>query len=329
MSLSIRVTHGEQNNYVNLNTTNEEQKNKNNGNTIFTGDLGQKLGTNSVIQQKRQNAQKQAIKLIGDAWDKDQKAVSNIDDMKQQKTDKLSEIQESLFYLEGIKKTKSNLQEEYAVDPDSMEQRDLELLEKYQNHLNGSASEKFTKEEIKRLSELQHIPRTEYQKKALELNGIAGEIHNKIYEAKQKYDGLSASIEDAILQQSKSQDMIKANNASDEIMEAAGNEILGILVEEVKENTDEKLEEDLEEANETAEQQEEREKRIEDAKENREEQEKLIKNDMDAEQLEIDINIQKKASDYKSEAQKKIRTILKENNLIDEDLKGIEIDFNF
>jgi hypothetical protein len=123
--------------------------------------------------------------------------------------------------------------------------------------------------------------------------------------------------------------MINANNASDEIMEATGKEILGILVEEVKDNTDEKLEEDLEEANEAAEQQEEKEKRIEDAKENRKEQEKLIKNDMDAEQLEIDINIQKKVSDHKSEAQKKIRTILKENNLIDEDLKGIEIDFNF
>ncbi len=111
MSLSIRVGHGEQNSYVNLNTTNEDQKNKNNGNTIFTGNLGQTLGTNSVIQQKRQDAQKQAMKLIGDAWNKDQKAVSNIEDMNQQKTDKLSEIQEALFYLEGNKKSKSDLQE--------------------------------------------------------------------------------------------------------------------------------------------------------------------------------------------------------------------------
>ncbi|MFT4145090.1 MAG: hypothetical protein QM644_11605 [Mobilitalea sp.] len=329
MSLSIRVSHGEQNNLVKLNTTKEDHKSENNGNTIFTGNLGQKFGTSSVIQQKKQDAQKQAMKLIGDAWSKDQKAVSNIDDMHQQKTDKLSEIQESLFYLEGIQKSKNDLQEEYSIDPESMEQKDLELLEKYQNYLNGSGSSNFTKEEVKRLSELQYMPRTEYQNKALELNGMAGEINNKIYEAKQKYDGLSWSIEDAILQQSKSQDMIKANNASDEIMEAAGKEILGILVEEVKENTNDKLEEELEKANEAAEKQEEKEKQIEEAKENREEQEKLIKNDMDAEQLELDITMQKKTSDHMSEAQKKIQTILKENNLINEDLKGIEIDFNF
>ncbi len=329
MSLSIRVNHGDEHNSVKLNTTKEDHKNENNGNTIFTGNLGQKFGTSSLIQQKKQDAQKQAMKLVGDAWSKDQKAVSNIDDMHQQKADKLSEMQESLFYLNGIEKSKNDLKEEYSIDPESMEQKDLELLEKYQNYLNGSASSNFTKEEVKRLSELQYIPRTEYQNNALVLNGMAGEIHNKIYEAKQKYDGLSASIEDAILQQSKSQDMIKANNASDEILDATGKEILGILVEEVKENTDEKLEEDLKEAHEATEKQEEKEKKIEDAKENRQEQEKLIKNDMDAEQLELDINIQKKTSDHMSEAQKKIQTILKENKLINEDLKGIEIDFNF
>lgn len=329
MSLSIRVVHGEQNNLVKLNTANEDHKNVNNGQTIFTGNLGQKHGTSSVIQQKRQDAQKQAMKLIGDAWSKDQKAVSSIEGMNQQKSDILTEIQESMFYLEGIQKSKNDLQEEYAVDPESMEQKDLEVLEKYQNYLNGSDSPNFTKEEIKRLSELQNLPRTEYQNKSLELNGIAGELNKKIYAAKQKYDGLSASIEDAILQQSKSQDMIKANNASDEIMDAASKKILGILVEEVKENADEKLEEDLEEANEAAEKQEEKEKHIKEAKENREEQEKLIKNDMDAEQLAMNINMQKKTSEHMSEAQKKIKTILKDKNLINEDLKGIEIDFNF
>ena len=45
--------------------------------------------------------------------------------------------------------------------------------------------------------------------------------------------------------------------------------------------------------------------------------------------LELESNIKKKSVDHVEEAQKQINKIIKDNNLINEDLKGIEIDFNF
>lgn len=64
---------------------------------------------------------------------------------------------------------------DYGVDKDSQEQKDLELLEKYQNNRYGSAEDTFSKEELERLKELQNTPLTEYQEKVLKLN--SSQIH--------------------------------------------------------------------------------------------------------------------------------------------------------
>ena len=48
-----------------------------------------------------------------------------------------------------------------------------------------------------------------------------------------------------------------------------------------------------------------------------------------ADQLEQDVSMQKQNTSKMDEAQKNIQKILKEKNLVNEDLKGIEIDLNF
>lgn len=90
--------------------------------------------------------------------------------------------------------------------------------------------------------------------------------------------------------------MIKANDAADEIRGAVNKEILAILVEEGVKNIDEKMEEEQERVDEAAE------KELE-----REEQEKLIKDSIDAERLDIDIALKKHASDKVTEVQEKIK----------------------
>lgn len=300
MSLSIRVAHGEQNNLVSLSGKKDEQTNKSSGKSIFAGNLKQNFDISSIIE-----------------------------DMKQQQVDKFSEIQQYKTYLEDIEKSKSTLQEEFGVDSESQEQKDLELLQKFQNYKNGSDFPEFSKEEIKRLEELQHISRTDYQNRVLELNNIAGEMNKNISEGEQIIARLTESITDAMIAQLKSQAMIKANTAADEIMDTVGKEIISTLVEEGKENIDEKIEEEQKKADESAEKQEERDKQIQDAKEKRKEQEELIRGDMEADQLDIDSTMQKRLSKNMADVQVKIQRILKENNLINEDLIGIEIDFNF
>ena len=56
---------------------------------------------------------------------------------------------------------------DYGVDKDSQEQKDLELLEKYQNNRYGSAEDTFSKEELERLKELQNTPLTGIRRRYL------------------------------------------------------------------------------------------------------------------------------------------------------------------
>lgn len=161
------------------------------------------------------------------------------------------------------------MQEEYGVADGSQEQKDLELLEKYQNNMNGSSYDQFSDEELSRLKELQNAPLTEYQKKVLNLNSMKGQVSVEADRKQFEVNALTASISDATLEQLKSRDMEKASDAADEIMDSANKEILGMLIEEGKNNADEKVEEEKEKAEEAADKKEEQDKQIEEAQEKR------------------------------------------------------------
>ena len=103
--------------------------------TVFAGDL--MLGQGNQIEQKKQTARRQAMKLITDAWGRDELASQSIKDMEQQKADYVEQMQEAKEHEKTFEKSKKELQEQYGVADDSQEQKDLELLEKFQNYKNG------------------------------------------------------------------------------------------------------------------------------------------------------------------------------------------------
>ncbi len=295
------------------------------------------------MEQRRHSAQQQAMKLISDAWDQNERAAQSIADMKQQKVDKLAELQEAKSNLKDIEKDMAALPEKYGIAPDSQEQKDLELLEKYQNYKNGSDFADFSKEEIERLNELQNMPRTEYQNQVLRLNGQAGDIRKKVATAERELAAFAGTITDVKTDLLKSPRMLKAGNAADKIMDAADKEIFGLLINEGKDNIDDKMEEEQEKAekaeeehkeqqeriDDVKEQKEEQQKRIDDAKEKRDDQKELIEGDSEIDQLELEASLKHQNTRNINEAQKNIQRIIKENKLVNEDLKGIEIDFDF
>ena len=60
------------------------------------------------------------------------------------------------------------------MNSDSQKQKNFKLLEKYQDYRKGVQTDDFSKEEIDRLKELQNTPLTDYQTRALQLNGTKG-----------------------------------------------------------------------------------------------------------------------------------------------------------
>ena len=200
---------------------------------------------------------------------------------------------------------------------------------KYQDNKNGIANDKFSQDELDRLKELQDQPLTEYQKKALMANAGKDSIYTEIDRNQTKAMCLTMSINDAKTEQLKSQDMIKASEAADSIIEAAEKDIYGSLINEGKNNIDDKMEENKEKADEAEKKQEERQEQIDEAKQKRKEEQDIIEGDIEAKKLEQSVTVTDEKTGHMEEAQSQVNQIMKKNNMINEDIKGIEIDLNF
>ena len=244
MALSININV----NNSDISIKNSKTGAKKNIKSISAGNLNDMTDREFNISQKRKIARKQAMKLISDAWDKDNKAAQGIKDMESEKADIANINADLKSKLKDIDKSQKDLQELYGVHSESQEQKDLELLKKYQDNRNGVSNDKFSKEEIDRLKELQNEPLTEYQKKALMINSSKDAIRSQIDQNDLKAMNKTMSINNAKLEQLKSQDMLKAGDAADSIIEAADKDIFGMLVNEGKQNIDDNMKEQQEEA---------------------------------------------------------------------------------
>lgn len=283
----------------------------------------------SAKDAKKGLARKQAMKLVGDAWDRDQKVSQSIADMISEKKSKSDELLQLKRQMNDIDSMKSEYMKEYQIDPDSQEQKDLELLEKYQNNKYGAFSDMFSEEEIERLKELQNQPLTEYQEKVLAANYAKDGLSVAYERLASEIKGLAQLVGDAKVEQEKSQDMLKAQDAAGQILDAADQEILGMLYEEGKEHIEEEAEQEEEKAEKLAQEKEEKEERLEKQKEQRKEQEEILDAGEEADKMKLDVRAEKTTDSQVEEAQKSIQKILEENNMINEDIKGIEIDLRF
>ena len=261
MSLTIRSTMNNQAAAQGLNDAGKSAENtgeSKNRKTINASELNLKPYKDNQIDAKRLRARKQAMKLISDAWKSADKTDKNIDDMKLDKLNKLDEITELKKKVSDLENEKEAYRVDYGVDKDSQEQKDLELLEKYQNNRYGSAEDTFSKEELDRLKELQNTPLTEYQEKALKLNSSQIHFKDEIGQKELKIACTTASI------------------ALAEI-----------------------------------------------------DREEIIEGQAEADKLEMNANIRSNDADHVTEAQKQIVRIMKDNKMLNEDIKGIDIDLNF
>lgn len=293
------------------------------------------LHLGAPIDAKKELAKKQAMKLIGDAWGREKKVSQSITDMMNAKKEKLDEMNELKRKLNDIDLLKEKYREEYGIDPDSQEQKDLELLEKYQNNKYGNSFDRFSEEEIERLKELQEKPLTEYQEKSLQANYSKIAVQGECEKLRQEIVGISQAISDGVIEQEKSQDMLKAQDAAKQLLQAANQEILGELFEEGRNHVDEEHKKEEEKADKLKEEKEEKEQRLEKEQDQRLEkdqsrkQEEILDAGSDAEQLKMNVQGDKVSNSQVEQAQKSIQKILIDNNMMNEDIKGIEIDLKF
>ena len=226
---------------------------------------GANLKGESLIQQRQGLARKQALKVVSDAFGGEKKLDAQMQSIKDEIKRLQDEINEKTADTRNNDAKLKELQEEYGIDPDSDEHKELSVLAAKMRNPNVEVSD----EELSRLSE--------YQQKALFYVTANQQNSIDIDQAKAMQMGNVQGYSDMKRERLKSQDMLDAQEAAEDIMDAANGEAIALLTQEAVEHVDEEQKEREEEAKEAAEKKKE---------EKKEEAKKLEKEAMQQEMIE-------------------------------------------
>ncbi|MDE7224079.1 MAG: hypothetical protein K2O34_09900, partial [Acetatifactor sp.] len=223
---------------------------KENSNTFFAGALNGKV---DPITLKKQMAQKQALKVVGDAFAADRKIDREVADreasIKKMQTENL-ETQNALKDLENQKEV---IGKEYGLS-----EEDWDILGK------GSENPVLLNDNEKaRYQEMEEQGLTKYYK---DIDNLAKSYQDAINENTKmikSYEAENEAVHKSRLDLRKGNPMIAAQEQAEDIMEAARKEIIGMLVDEGKDHVDEELQEKVEQAQEEKEKKEEEEEKLE------------------------------------------------------------------
>ena len=303
MSLTVNFSLGNfiENETFGVQKVEEKQKRAGEKQNFFAGDTAL-----NPIEEKRREAREKAMKVISDAWESDKAIDKSIEDRKAHYDEMLAKKQEAQSYLADINEQKAALMEEYGVTED-MKMKDAP---------------------------------EEYKQRMLELSKQAAHFKEEIYDADKYMKDDINDIKAISKERLKASPMIDARKTADDIEAAANKEIIGMAMQEAKEHIDEKLEELEEKAKEEAEKEEEKEEQLEIIREIRAMQEALIEGTKEAAEeaearrkaneapeLPIDELMElTKTNTQMVQAKQTINEIKYSMNLLEADLKGIEID---
>lgn len=305
--------------------------------TLFAGDINL---TNDPIEQRKKMAQKQALKVVRNAWEADQSVNQSIEDRREHYNQMKALKDEAQKEITSLLEEEKILQEQYGVADDSKEQQDLELLKKYQDYKNGVATKPLSKEEIEKVGVLQEQQLTEYQQRALELNDCAGKFKRDVRDARNAMKDDVNDIKSILLEKLKSNPMLDAKEAAEEILAAANEDILGMVVQDAVDHIDEEMEEQEEATKKAAEEQEEKDEQLEDLKEKRAIEQALIEGTKEAiERAQAehrrnespDLNLDElldvtKMGQQSTDVASSLNDIKSSMNLLEADLMGVKVD---
>lgn len=312
--------------------------------TIFAGDLN--MGNDSILAKKKK-AQRDAMKIIADAFQSDlktdaeqQERLDNIDKLKQKNKDARSQ-------LKDIDNMQKDLIEEYGITEDSEEYQDLELLRKAKKAAEPFSGVELTEEEQERIDEINERGLTDYQQRALFLDEETDSVRRQMKDNDHQIGLEESEYHDTKMERLKSAPMAGAVDQAEAVLEAASKEIIGDLIAEAKEHLDEEAEEAKKKQKEKEEEKKEEEKQeaLREAKEL--EREILLeqagagsaeraelqaakaraKGQAVQQQINSDVLDKiNKGADKSAELEKEIRDILEKMRLLQEDIKGAAVD---
>ena len=292
-------------------------------NIFFGSDFFRKqdMDAKEKIAAKKQQRFKEAMHVVTSARNGEKKIDDSLDDIRGQIKQYQKDNDEANKFLTDINNQMSEVKDYYQVEDDSQEQKDLELLQKQYDMMKHGSMETLTKEEQERLDNMGEL--TEYQKRSMELYGQADYWKTQMQDNQDKISQSTGVIRNVRVERLKSQAMAEAQRAKEEIMDAASQEAIGMLVDDAKQQIDDKAEEVQEEAKERQEEQKEEEKRVEAAKENKSEVEAAV--EKNREKIADMTKQFTDSEDITRDMDSEIKKVLEQEKLLEEDLKGLTV----
>lgn len=249
--------------------------------TVFAGNLNrnQESTLRDRIAEKKARAQEKAMKVVGEAFHGEMKIDEGMEESRQRVKELREECKELQGGLNDLDRRRETL--------DAARENGEIGEEEYQQELEDLKQEKLTQE----------------QKLAQSQGEIRGE---------------NASIRGTRLERLKYHPMADAWKEADAIMDAAGDEVIGMAVQEAVDHVDEEAEKREEQAQKIKEEREEKKELLEKQKERKEEAEVWLEELSPGEFSDLT-----KSSE---EVQKEVQDMLRKMNLLEEDIKGAKVD---
>ncbi len=272
-------------------------------NSVFAGNLNI-LSQQDILAEKHVKNQKKALKGILDQFKKDIETDNNLASRRSNMTKFEEEAGIARTELEKVQKLRQNLKDSYHITEDSEQEKELGLLRK---SMDPFAT--LTEDEMNQLSNIKEL--TEYQKSALEYDTMEETWQERFDNASKGIVNEGQSIIAIKLELLKSHPMTDAQIEAAKIMEAANKEVVATILQQTKENIDEKLKEEKEAAEKQAEELEEKEAKDKEYGLNK------VKKDI------------KEIQESDSEQEKlhtELINVIEKMKAIEEDLKGILVD---
>ena len=252
--------------------------------TIFARDFQGNRTLQERIQQRKEEARQEALKIVRDTWAGDQAIDQELDGRREH----ILKLQEENKQIQGELR--------------DVEEKRAELMDMY-----GVTEE----------TPLEEQPE-EYREWMQDLNDR--EFHNKKLLDKNKQDII---VENAVIrgtrqERLKKDPMVKAQKQADAVLEAAGDEIMSMVMDAGREHLDEEQAKREEQAEKLKEEKEKLEEIQEKRDERQEELEELIEDIPVDEMLELDR--------AKENIRQEVQNIVDKMKLVAEDIKGAMVD---
>ena len=272
------------------------------------------------IAAKKEAARKKAMGIVGKAFENEQKIDADIETRRQKIQELRNDKGVANTAIREIEENRENLRKSFGVEADSKEEKDLKLLEKEIKSKIPGSDIHLTKDERESIAKIKAGGLTDYQQQSLAMLQDETPFATTVYECDREIETENRIISATNLERLKSHAMFDAQKEADAVMDQAAKEIIGMVIDEAKDNIDKDMEEKREAAKEKAAKEEELEAKIEKARDEKKEKEKVTEDILEA------TTEMAKSTTELGAAQQEIKDMMNKMKLIEDDIKGAAVD---